>query len=91
MPVIRYRSFEQAREALWQYRTGSDYYRQIANLFDFYDRIRPRTYPSGIFKYESLETSDRQQMTWMLDFAPKHKKVPKDDQREKPCPFSLEP
>ena len=83
MPVIRYKSFEQAQEALWQYGTGRDYYRQVSNLFDFYDKVRTCAYPSGIFKYESIEAFDRQKISLMVDFAPKHKTVSINDGREK--------
>jgi hypothetical protein len=68
MPVFRYKSFEQAQQALWQYGTGREYYRQVSNLFDFYDKLRART-PSGIFKFESLEAFDKQKMAWIVDFA----------------------
>jgi hypothetical protein len=76
MPVIRYKSFEQAQEALWHYQTGGEYYRQIANLFDFYDKLNSRAYPSGIFKYKNIEAFDRQKAAWMIDLAPNRKTVP---------------
>ena len=79
MPVIRYKSFEQAQEALWHYQTGREYYRQIANLFDFYDKLKSRPYPSGIFKYENLEAFDRQKAAWTVDFAPQHKIVSRNE------------
>ena len=83
MPVIKYKSFEQAQEALWQYGTGKDYYRQIANLFDFCDRIRPCPYPSGIFRYESFEDFNTQKNERILDFAPKQKTRSRNERREK--------
>jgi len=79
MPVIRYKSFEQAQKSLWYNGLGKDYYRQISNLFDFYDRIRPSANPSGIFKYESFEAFNTHKFELILDFALKHKTVLKNE------------
>ena len=77
MPVIRYKSFEQAQKALWHYQKGSEYYRLIENLFDFYDRLKPHPYPHGIFKYENLESFNRQKAEWTIYLASNRKIVPK--------------
>ena len=35
MPVIKYRSFEEAQEAMWCFWPTEEYYRKLADLFEF--------------------------------------------------------
>ena len=56
MPVIKYRSFEEAQKAMWCFSPTGEYYRKLADLFEFSNQIfshfqRPL---QGIFKYKSL-------------------------------------
>ena len=57
MPLIKYRSFEEAQEAMWCFRPTREYYRKLADLFEFSNQILShfqRPLP-GIFKYKSLD------------------------------------
>ena len=57
MPVIKYRSFEEAQEAMWCFWPTREYYRKLADLFEFSNQIFShfqRPLP-GIFKYKSLD------------------------------------
>lgn len=57
MPVIKYRSFEEAQKAMWCFRPTGEYYQKLVDLFEFSNQIclhfqKP---PPGIFKYKSLD------------------------------------
>jgi hypothetical protein len=61
MPVIKYKRFEEAREAMWCFRPTREYYRKLADLFEFSDQIFShfRKPLPGIRKYRSLDESGR--------------------------------
>lgn len=57
MPVIKYRSFEEAQKAMWCFWPTEEYYRKLADLFEFSNQIFShfqRPLP-GILKYKSLD------------------------------------
>ena len=61
MPVIKYRSFEEAQKAMWCFWPTREYYRKLADLFEFSNQIFShfqRPLP-GILKYKSLDQSGR--------------------------------
>ena len=61
MPVIEYRRFEEAQEAMWCFWPTQEYYRKLADLFEFSNQIFShfqRPLP-GILKYKSLDQSGR--------------------------------
>lgn len=66
MPVERFRSFEEAREALWGEPGDPAYLRQIAWLWAFAARVAPRRYPRGVHRYESIDAANRARDEWDL-------------------------
>jgi hypothetical protein len=69
MPVIKYRSFEEAQKAMWCFWPTREYYRKLADLFEFSNQIFShfqRPLP-GILKYKSLDQSAR----WSIEQNPK--------------------
>ncbi len=61
MPVIKYRSFEEAQKAMWCFWPTREYYRKLADLFEFSNQIFShfqRPLP-GILKYKSFDQSSR--------------------------------
>jgi len=58
VPIYRYRSFEEARRALWRFETDVEYYRLLADLFRLGRRLTPPESidsPVGVFRYQSME------------------------------------
>jgi len=66
MPVQRFRSFEEAREALWGDPGDPEYLRQISWLWAFADRLYPRRFPRGVYRYTSIEEANRQREAWEI-------------------------
>lgn len=59
MPVYKYKTFEEAERALWNFHPDKEYYKRVAELWDFADKLNPIKYPSGIFKFKTLEEANR--------------------------------
>ncbi|HDL17519.1 MAG TPA: hypothetical protein ENH29_00525 [Bacteroidetes bacterium] len=59
MPVYKYKTFEEAEKALWHFHPDNAYYKKIAELWDFADRLSPIKYPPGIYKFKTIEEANR--------------------------------
>jgi hypothetical protein len=64
MPVQKFRSFDEAREALWGDSGDPAYFRRIAWLWAFADRLYPRRYPAGVHRFTSIDEADLQRQSW---------------------------
>ena len=59
MPVYKFRTFEDAEKALWNFNPDEIYFAQIAELWAFADKLSRPIYPGGIFKFKSLDDANR--------------------------------
>ena len=64
MPVQRFKSFEEAREALWGDAGDPAYLRRLAWLWAFADRLYPRRFRRGVYRFRSIDEADRQRQAW---------------------------
>ncbi len=71
MPVYKYKTFEEAESALWNFHPDEAYFSQVAELWNFANKLCPITYPKGIFKYRSIEEANKQRDEWELAHAKK--------------------
>jgi hypothetical protein len=69
MPIYKYKSFEEAERALWNFHPDAAYYQKVAKLWNFANQLRPIKYPRGIFKFRTIEEANRQRDEWELQFA----------------------
>ncbi len=69
MPVYKYKSFEDAERALWNFHPDAAYYKKVAELWNFANKLHPITYPRGVFKFRTLEEANEQRNKWELEFA----------------------
>lgn len=59
MPVYRYRSFDDARRALWTRSDAPDLADRIRRLWAFSARLYPRRYTPGVRKFRTIEDANR--------------------------------
>ncbi|MFQ5675141.1 MAG: hypothetical protein ACE5G1_04530 [bacterium] len=71
MLVFKYKTFEEAERALWNFHPDENYYQRIAELWDFADKLCPITYPKGIFKIRTIEEANKHREEWELAHAMK--------------------
>jgi hypothetical protein len=71
MPIYKYKTFEEAERALWNFHPDETYFRKVADLWSFANRLSPISYPTGIFKFRSLEEANKHGDQWELEHAKK--------------------
>jgi hypothetical protein len=64
MPVFKYKTFMEARKALWNLRPDENYYKELEQLWETADRLCPIRYPSGVFKYRDISKANKQKQEW---------------------------
>lgn len=69
MPVYKYRTFEEAERALWNFNPDEAYFKRVAELWEFADQLNSIVYPKGIFKFQNLEEANRQRYELELAHA----------------------
>lgn len=81
MPVYKYKTFEEAERALWNFHADEAHFKRVAELWDFADRLNPITYPPGIFKFKTIEEANRHREGIELAHA---KKIRQERMKQKP-------
>lgn len=69
MPVFKYKTYEEAEKALWNFEPDEAYFHRIVKLFEFAQKLNPVHYPHGVFKYRSIEDANRQSEEWQRDHS----------------------
>lgn len=59
MPVFKFKTFEEAERALWNFNPDEYYYQRVSELWDFVNELNPIFFPSGIFKFKTIEDANR--------------------------------
>ena len=59
MGVTKFRTFEDAEQALWNVAPDTDYYKRVRAMFEFAEKLRPHNFQPGITKYRSIEDKNR--------------------------------
>lgn len=75
MPIYKYKTFEEAEEALWNLQPDKAYFKRVAELWDFADKLSPIKYPRGIFKFRSIEEANTHRETIELEYAQKRREM----------------
>lgn len=71
MPVYKYKSFEEAERALWNFHPDEAYFQRVAELWEFAKKLNPINYPPGIFKFRNIEEANRHREEVELEHAKK--------------------
>lgn len=69
MPVQKFKTFEEASQALWNYKPDAEYYRQVRNLYKLYAKLSKFKYPHGVFKFKTFEEAEEHKIKVMLESA----------------------
>ncbi len=59
MPIYKFKSFEEAEKALWNFDPDENYYQKIAKLFQLGFRLSPPQCRRGIFKFKNFEEREK--------------------------------
>ena len=69
MPVYKYKSFEEAQRALWNFAPDEEYYRTAGELWDMANRLVPPAFKRGIFKFRTIEEANKHRMNLEIENA----------------------
>jgi hypothetical protein len=69
MPVYKFKTFEDAERALWNFNPDEHYYHRVAELWDFASKLNPMVYPRGVFKFKTLEEANRHRENIEIEHA----------------------
>ena len=69
MPVYKYKTFEEAQQALWNFHPDKAYFKQLAELWDTASKLCPVSCPKGVFKYRNIDEANRQRQQWEIEYA----------------------
>ena len=67
MPVSKFRTYEEAEKALWNFEPDEAYFQRVVRLFEFAQKLNPVHYPHGVFKYKSIEDANKQSEEWLIE------------------------
>lgn len=67
MPVQRFRTYEDARRALWCDRDDPNLHRRIARLWSTAKRLTPLRIPRGLRKFRNIEEANREREQWVAE------------------------
>jgi hypothetical protein len=73
MPVQKFKTFEEAERALWNFNPDSDYYKKLREFYKLFSRLSKFSYPKGVFKFHSLEEAEEHKMNAIINAALKRK------------------
>lgn len=64
MPIQKFRSLGEAREALWGRPGDPDHLRRVAWLWAFSDWLYPLRFPRGVYRFATIEEANHQREAW---------------------------
>lgn len=59
MPIKKYKSFEDASKDLWVLNPGKDYYDNLKNLFELWQRLYKPKIKNKLVKYKNINDPER--------------------------------
>ena len=75
MPVYKFKTFEEAEDALWNFHPDERYFERVKELWNFADRLCPIRYPRGIFKFRTIEEANAHRDAVELAHAKELRKI----------------
>jgi hypothetical protein len=68
MAVYKYKTFDEAEKALWNFHPDEKYLEGVAKFWDFANRLSSIKYPRGVFKYKDIKQADEQMNLLRSDY-----------------------
>ena len=69
MPVYRYKTFEEADQALWNFDPDQNYFNQIHQLFIIADKLNAIKCQPGVLKYHTIEEAQEHRLDMEIKAA----------------------
>jgi hypothetical protein len=66
MPIEKFKTFQEAEEALWCSNPDEKYYKKIEKFLEFVHSINKPSCPPGIYKFKTIEEANRHREEYEL-------------------------
>ena len=67
MPIYKYRTFEEADQALWNFDPDLDFFKEINELFSMSEKLNPRNCLQGLWKFRTIKDANQQRLETELE------------------------
>lgn len=65
MPVNKYKTFQEARDALLVKNPDEKYYRMLAEFYVTFGKIFTKKFPHGVYKFKTIQDAQKQKEDWI--------------------------
>jgi len=69
MPIQKFKSFEEAERALWNFNPDNEYYKKLRAFYKLFSKLLKFSYPQGVFKFRSFEEAEEHKMNAIITAA----------------------
>ncbi len=59
MPIQKFKTLEEAEKAIAISEPDEAYFKRVAQLWDFANKVNPISYPKGLFKFKTIEEANK--------------------------------
>lgn len=66
MPVYKYKTFQEAKDALVVKNPDAKYYKMLSDFYETFGQIFTRRFPHGVWKFKTIEEAQKQKEDWIL-------------------------
>lgn len=73
MSIQKFKTFEEAEQALWNFKPDKEYYRQVREFYKLFAKLNKFSYPKGVFKFKTFEEAEQHKMNEIIKAAKKKK------------------
>ncbi len=67
MPVYKYKTYQDARDALIVKNPDENYYKMLADFYETFGKIFTKRFPHGVYKFKTIEEAQKQKEDWILN------------------------
>jgi hypothetical protein len=65
MQVYKYKTFQEARDALLVKNPDKKYYKMLAEFYENFSKIFTRKFPHGVYKFKTIQDAQKQKEDWI--------------------------
>ncbi|NCO84407.1 MAG: hypothetical protein COZ31_11815 [Nitrospirae bacterium CG_4_10_14_3_um_filter_44_29] len=70
MPVLKYKTFEDAEKNLWNFAADDNYFKMVLSLNStMFKQTIVRDFPHGVHKYKFLKDAQKEMENWLMKRA----------------------
>lgn len=67
MPVLKYKTFEDAEKNLWNFMPDDNYFKMVLSLNSIIFKMSIiKDFPHGVYKYKTIEDAQKDMKDWLM-------------------------